>query len=163
MASDLYQLTNKYKYVKKRFFERNAVFKKFKEIDEERKDIIKNNANIWLENHPYDNNIRKLLCLFNNLNDYRVNQRIPLEKSIRANELFDFTSNDEELLFYVFVSDPELKLLQINYEECTMENIKRRYREEFGIDLDIRLLKIETAYNCKFPTIEDEFVLSRTK
>ena len=145
-------ITGKYWLAKKRFFERNNAFKKFKYIEEERKEEIRNNALAWLEKREYTNNMRLALCLFSNLNDIKRNPQS--NNTFIGNKYFDFTSNDEEILFYMFVMDPELKLLQISFEEDETEIIKKRYREEFGIDLDTRLLKIEQLYYLRFPSEE---------
>ena len=163
MALDnLEEITCKYHKAKKRFFERNNRFKKFENIDEERKEEIRNNAYTWLENCSKDVNVRIALCLFNNLNNPHTNPRITNNLTIsNKNIFFDFADNDEELMFYMFVMDPELKLLQINYEESNIREIKRRYFEEFGLTLDTRLLTIELIYNKRFPTIVDEFVQER--
>ena len=154
-------ITQKYVLARKRFFERNNSFKKFKYIDDERKEQIRNNALLWSEKHELSNTLRLALCLFSNLNDIKCNPKN--NNTFTGNELFDFTSNDEEVLFYMFVMDPELKLLEINFEECKMDMIKKRYHEEFGLDLDIRLLKIEQIYNDRFPTVVDEFNYTKTK
>ena len=159
---NLEEITSKYQKEKKRFFERNNKFKKFENIDEERKDIIQKNAYDWLEYCDKDRTVRIALCLFSNLNNPRINPRITNNVKIsNSNAFFDFANNDEEVMFYMFVMDPELKLLQINYEENNMEVIKKRYFEEFGIILDTRLLKIELIYNKRFPTIVDEFEKTR--
>ena len=159
----LEEIPNKYQVNKKRFFERNDKFKMFKYIDEERRDQIKANADAWLDSHIFDTTIKLLLCLFKNINSSRINQRISGIKLKEASKLFDFTSSDEEAMFYMFVADPELKALQINYEESNTSDVKRRYFEEFKIELDPRLLKIEKIYNEKFPTIIDEFDSVRTR
>ena len=159
--NNLEQIAFKYQQSKKRFFERNDRFRKFENINEERRDEIKNNANLWLEKCTKDSNIRMALSLFNNLNNTNYNPHINKYNKKTKNELFDFIDNDEELMFYMFVIDPELKLLQINYEENNLQDIKKRYHEEFGLDMDSRLLKIELYYNKKFPTIVDKFERER--
>ena len=159
----LEEVSCKYRLSKRRFFERNNSFKMFKDIDEERKNQIKANADTWLDLHIFDNTMKLLLCLFNNINSPRINQRMPGKKLKEASKLFDFTSSDEEVMFYMFIADPELKALQMSYEESDTSDVKRRYFEEFRINLDPRLLKIEEVYNNKFPSIVDEFSRVRTK
>ena len=156
-AGSVAKLMVEYKKAKSRFFERNYSFKGFKNIDEERMSEIKNNANLWLENCYKTSFLEISLCLFTNLNNTNYNPNINKYNDRTKNNFFDFTNNDEEVMFFMFVIDSELKLLQIYYEENNLQNIKRRYREEFGVDLDERLLKIELIFNKKFPTIVDEF------
>ena len=150
---NLEAISTRYRIAKNKFFERNSSFKKFANITDERKDEIRNNANSWLEIHQSPERLKFLLSLYTNLNDLKKNKKII---SIQ-NSLLDFENSDEELLFFMFAVDPELKLLTINYEENKMDDIKKRYREEFGITFDKRLLLIELAYNNKFKEVTDEF------
>lgn len=151
----------KYKREKKIFFERNMVFKKFKYITDERKDEIKVDVFEWNKKQIFNNNMSKLLAVFLYLKFDNLNNRLGKEAT------FYYSNSDEELLFYLFSIDPELKLLQIYYNENNKREIKKRFFEEFGLDYDSRLLTIELMYNKQFPTIIDEFdkpqILSRKK
>ena len=152
----------RYKSEKKAFFERNRIFKKFKYIDEEKKNEIQNDAFLWNEKYTFDTNLLKTLAIFTTLRNNNMN-RI-LGRQVFSN---NYLTSDEELLFYLFSIDPELKLLQIYYDENNIDEVKKRFFQEFSLDYDARLLKIELMYNKKFPTIIDEFaktqVLSREK
>lgn len=133
---------------KRYFYEKNK-FYRFKTITEERKNKIENLALLWSEDN---NNISfkdKLYKIYIFLNE----ESKKLDKTIQL--------NDESYLFLIFAFDPELKLLQISFEESLMKNIYKRFKEEFGFTLDSVLLKLERAYNNRFPTIIDEFSITK--
>ena len=135
------------------FFERNMRFKKFNHIDESREEELRTTASIWDSTHTFDNVFLKHLSFFILLKkDFQKkfnNSTIPAT--------FDVQTSDEELLLYIFIADPELKLLQFYFEESNTKTIKQRFFEEFGYEYDSRLLTIEKIYNDRFNKIVDEF------
>lgn len=135
---------NAYKQNQKRlFYEKNKFFG-FKKITEERKKEIEEKAQVWVLQNKELNYEQKLFSLYHLLNkEYKAYLKLE--------------ANDECYLFLLLAFDPELKLLQISFEESTKENIKRRFQEEFNAFYDARLLQIEQYYNKRFPTIVDEF------
>ena len=127
---------------KKLFYEKNR-FYGFKKITEGRKNEIEEKVQFWREHNQELNckeRLYSLYCLLNN----------------RGNP-YEIGMNDESFLFLILAFDPELKLLQISFEEPAKEEIKRRFQEEFNTHYDARLLQIEQYYNKRFPTIADEF------
>ena len=140
------------------FFERNMRFKKFKNIDEEREANLRKIASIWNNTHTFDNVFSKHLSFFILLK--KDSQKKFNTSTIPAT--FDAQSSDEELLLYIFVADPELKLLQLYFEGNNINVIKQRFLEEFGYAYDSRLLTIEKVYNNRFNKVVDEFENSKT-
>lgn len=127
------------------FYEKNKFFG-FKEITEERKKEIEAQAEFWvLQNKELNNQERlySLYCFFN--------------VTTEQGEVYKLKPHDEKFLFLIHAFDPELKLLQISFEEPKKEEIKRRFQEEFNTYYNSRLLQIEQYYNKRFPTIIDEF------
>lgn len=130
-------------YQKRVFFEKNRFFG-FRKITEERRKEIEKKAQDWVLQNKELNYDQKLFSLYHLLNkEYKITLNIE--------------ANDECYLFLILAFDPELKLLQISLEESNMEEIKRRFQEEFNTFYDSRLLQIEYHYNKQFPTIIDEF------
>lgn len=115
----------------------------FKKITEERKEEILNKAFFWKQENS------------------SLVGRVLLDKLylmlIKSHRLLGIERGDESYLFFIMAFDPELKLLQIYYEESLKENIKKRFEEEFQTFYSSRILDIEKYYNKRFPTIIDEF------
>ncbi len=146
-----YSVINEINYMntQKRYFYEKNKFYRFKTITEERKNEIENLALLWSEEYDNISFKDKLYQIYIYLNK----ESKKLDKEIQI--------NDESYLFLIFAFDPELKLLQISFEESLMKNISKRFKEEFGFTLDFNLLKLESAYNNRFPTITDEFSLTK--
>lgn len=130
---------------RKIFFEDNH-FYGFKKISEERRDYIIKKAFDWnLINSKLVGN-KKLEQIY-----------LLLTKGKRN---FDIERDDESYLFLIMAIDPELKLLEMSYEESKKENLVRRFSEEFNMKYDSRFLDLEKYYNKRFPTLTDQFTRS---
>lgn len=130
---------------KRLFYEKNK-FYGFKEITEERKKEIEEQAEFWvLQNKELDNQERlyNLYCFLN--------------VTTEQGNVYKLKAHDEKFLFLIHAFDPSLKLLQIYFEESNKAEIKKRFQEEFHTFYDARLLQLEQYYNKRFPTIVDEF------
>ncbi len=137
---------NKFNQNKKHLFYEKNKFYGFKKISEERKKEIEEIAHFWANQNQKLNPNQKLFALYNLLNKPFEIKMVP-----------KLQANDECFLFLISAFDPELKLLQISLEESKVEEIKRRFTEEFQVFYDSRLLQIEIYYNKRFPTLTDEF------
>lgn len=129
--------------IKNTFFMKKNKFYGFKNITEERNMEIKENAQFWVSHNQKISFQERLYSIY-----FMLNSR---------DNPYKIEANDECYLFLIHAFDPELKLLQISFEESKKEEIKRRFQEEFNTHYDSRLLQIEKYYNKRFPTIIDEF------
>lgn len=136
--SKLQEFKDKSNNEKKIFFKTHP-FAKFKNITLEDVDNILIEADTWLNKNA---NLPIQIKLFNLY--YFLNNN-------------HFKSNDHAFLFLIFIIDKNLDLINIFYEESTMDRIKERFEETTGYTFDKRFLIIEKAYNNKFNIVEDIF------
>lgn len=128
---------------KKNLYMKYKIFKCFSDIDDDLKDEIATKASNWCEKYNDLDELSKLLALLLTLN--------------QKAKLLGLNTTDEVMLFYMLAIDPELKLLSIYFEESKIDEIARRFEEEFGFKLDRSLILFEKEYNNKFKVLIDEF------
>lgn len=125
-------LTNVNKDYSKNFVILAPIVRNFDEITDERFEQIKNQVEIY-KSIP-NINITYKTCIYNIL--YQAN-------------ILELNSMHEKLIFFINAIDPELKLLQIYFEESNYNNIKKRSIDELGFFYK-HLIKIELIYYKRF-------------
>ncbi len=111
---------------------RTAFIKNLDMIDEKQVEILKKSIEKWYieAKNPQDFNS----LAFNLLHKYKE---------------MDIKTIPEQLIYFMLIADPNLNMLKIYEEECTVQRIKSRSNEEVGF-FNQGFIKLERMYHDKF-------------